>query len=161
SDSYRPEGGQHMDRRSVVEVLAGITGTWSSPRGDYDALTEARRVIGTALLAGTSVDELSTRDPLRAHLIPESVVDDRTLEAEVVGMRAASEPTVRPFVRSAMDLDPGSLQSIVGMKVDRSLGPFIDRLGIEHFVDLLPIPKKFPIEGTAGPLALLILGKVP
>src|SRR5262245_21998243 len=133
-----------MDRRSVVEILAGITGTWSSPRGDYDALTEARRAISTALLAGTSVDELRTRAPLHAHLVTESIVDNRMLEAEVGGLRAAPEPTVRPFVRSAMDLDPGSLQSIAGMKVERSLGPFIDRLGIEHFVDLLPTPKKFP-----------------
>src|SRR5262249_40009571 len=66
----------------------------------------------------------------------------------------------RAFVRSALDLDPLARQNASGMKVEKTLGPFVDRLGIEHFVDLIPVPHKFSIESAGGTLGLLVLDKV-
>jgi hypothetical protein len=150
-----------MDRPALVEALAGIAGTWSSPRGDSAALAEARRALAASLLAGATPHELSPAAASHAPLSPASAADRHALETLIAGLHPTPEPTVRSFVRSAMDLDPGALQGVAGMKVEKTLGPFIDRLGIEHFVDLLGIPKKIAIEGTGGALALLILGKVP
>src|SRR5262249_55582873 len=83
------------------------------------------------------------------------------IEMLVSALPPIAAPAVRPFVRSALDLDPVLRESIAGMKVERTLGPFVDQLGIEHFVDLLTIRPKFPIEGTSGTLALLVLDKTP
>jgi hypothetical protein len=47
------------------------------------------------------------------------------------------------------------------MKVARTLGPFIDGLGISHFVDLIPVPVKVPIIGASGALGLLVLDGLP
>ena len=45
-----------------------------------------------------------------------------------------------PYVRNATDIDPASNANVVGMKVDKTLGPFVDSFGVAHWLDLIPHP---------------------
>lgn len=149
-----------MERHALLEALSEITGTWSSPAGPA-ALTEARRAIADSLLSGAAAQDISPAARSRAPLTPSSPASLETLQSLLAGLPPPAAPAVRPFVRSALGLDPGARGAVAGMKIERTLGPFVDVMGIEHFVDLLPIPRKYPIEGPSGALALLILDTTP
>lgn len=146
-----------MDRSGIVASLTEITGTWSTGRGVASAdLSEARTILASALASGARSEDLSTPGAGRVRLAA-GVQGREAIETLVGRLRPAPAPDVRPFIRSAVDLDPSSRANIAGMKVAKTLGPFIDQLGIEHFVDLIPLPKKIPIESSSGVLALLII----
>ena len=71
---------------------------------------------------------------------------------------ASSGSAVIPFVRNATDIDPAALANVVGMKVDKTLGPFVDSFGVAHWVDLIPIPRRIPVSSaTRRALGFLII----
>jgi hypothetical protein len=150
-----------MDRPALVDALASITGSWSVSKTRATDLEEARQIIANALAAGTPADQIRPTVASIVRLTEPAPAARLAIETLVSALHPYGAPGVRPFVRSELDLDPALRESIVGMKIERTLGPFVDRLGIEHFVDLLPIRPKFPIEGTGGTLALLVLDRTP
>ena len=152
--------GDRMNQAALLDTLADMTGTWSSPGGAAAAdLAEARRLLAASLLAGATAHALAPAFAARAALSPAAAHGRATLEKLVAGLRPASEPALRPFVRSALALEPDALQPVAGMRVERTLGPFIDALGIPHFVDLFALPRKIAIEGPGGLLGFLVLDK--
>src|SRR5215472_4161818 len=146
-----------MDRPAVTNLLSELTGTWSTgPAVATSELGEARTALASAFASGLRSDDLSAPSVSRLRLTAAGE-DLRPLETIVAMLKPGPAPDVRPFVRSAADLDPASRANIAGMKVARTLGPFVNELGIDHFVDLIPLTKKIPIETAGSILALLEL----
>ena len=94
-----------MDRPAIVDTLAAITGSWSAAKGHAPDLDEARQIIATALVAGTSPDQIH---PAATHLTAPAPAVPPTLEATVSALHPRAAPTVRPFVRSALSTPPSA-----------------------------------------------------
>lgn len=150
-----------MGRPALVDTLAAITGSWSAPGDRAAELDLARQIIARALAAGIPAEQIHPGSTSITRFAAPAPAAQPAIETLVGAMSPEAAPTIRPFVRGALDLDPALRETVASMKVERTLGPFIDSLGIEHFVDLLPIRPKFPIEGASGTLALLVLDRAP
>jgi hypothetical protein len=84
-------------------------------------------------------------------------------DAQLAAARAALAAPggeVRAFVRSALER-PGSPAEVAGMRVERTLGPFVDASGVERYVDLIPLPTRFELVSAAGVLAVLVVDRFP
>jgi hypothetical protein len=146
---------------NVTDVVAQMTGTWSPgpgvPKGDLD---QARSQLATALLLGAQPQQLRTAIVDQSQFVPATITSRPAIEKIVGKLKPPKAPQFRPFVRSTTDLGPTALASVAGMKISSTLGPFVDQLGISHFVDLIPLPIKIPIDAASGNLAQLIVTKL-
>src|SRR5215471_5831167 len=119
-----------MDRPALIDTLASITGSWSASEAHAADLKEARHIIASSLAAGTPADQIHPAAASMARLTQPTPAARPAIEMLVSALPPIAAPAVRPFVRSALDLDPVLRESIAGMKVERTLGPFVDQLGI-------------------------------
>jgi hypothetical protein len=151
-----------MDRPAIADALTRITGTWAVGRGAADAdLAAARSALAGLLLTESRPDDVRAALAGRAGIAPVEAGSRAAIERIVEQLPEAPSQDLRVFIRYGSVLDPAALAGVAGMKVSRTLGPFIDELGTAHLVDLIPIPRKIPIEGIAGALALLVLDRLP
>jgi hypothetical protein len=151
-----------MDRPAIADALTRITGTWVAGRGTAGAdLAAARSALAGLLLTESRPDDVRTALAGRAGIAPVEAGARAAIERIVEQLPEAPSQDLRVFIRHGSVLDPAALAGIAGMKASRTLGPFIDELGTAHLVDLIPIPRKIPIEGIAGALALLVLDRLP
>jgi hypothetical protein len=151
-----------MDRPALLDALIAMTRSWTlAPGVQPSDLISARSALAGALAAGFEPDDLVATRPSRPAFATATAAQRSEIERLVPHASDGGTPELRPFVRSSSDLDPASGAAIVGMQISRTLGPFIDDLGIEHLVDLIPIPRKIPIEGASGALGLLVLDAPP
>lgn len=148
----------------IADALRELTGDWSAPGGSRGAtlaeLGESRRAIGAALQRGAVVADLR---PL-ARLVPvRGAPVNPAIDALVHELPSHPASASVPRIRSEADLTLAQTTGpVFDVRPTRTLGPFIDRLGIRHFVDLFPIVQKFLIENkTHGILAELVVKEVP
>ena len=151
-----------MDQVAVLDALARITGTWSpGPGADVGALAAARRALAGSLASETHGEDVRAALVGRAAALPSQDAIRPSLEPLVAEAITGQPSDQRLIIRRGDFLDPSAGASTAGMKVARTLGPFIDHLDVAHFVDLVPVPTKIPIVGSAGVLGLLVLDRLP
>src|SRR5713101_6972533 len=151
-----------MDRPAIADALTRITGSWATGRGATGAeLAAARSALAGLLLTESRPDDVRAALAGRTGVAPVEAGSRAAIERTVEQLPEAPSQDLRVFIRHGSVLDPTALAGVAGMKVSRTLGPFIDELGTAHLVDLIPIPRKIPIEGIAGALALLVLDRLP
>ena len=105
-------------------------------------LRDARLALADGLAAGT----FNQRPFFRAQL-PYSEPVDIAAAAEL------AEPTASQTVSLRSSTDFGALASAVAgtqPQVSRTLGPFVDGLGVSHWVDLIPLTAKMAVSTAAG-----------
>ena len=139
-----------MAKARLFDVLQALSDSWKAPPGISEA------------------DLAAARDALRSALATE-VSSHKRSAAAPGGTPAGSGstptvmPAMKPRLRSELTL---TLASTVTEPLTetrhKTLGPFSDRAGINHWVDLFPVVKKITIESTThGVLANLIAKTLP
>jgi hypothetical protein len=145
-----------MKTAAIADALNQTTGTWqpfaAATPGDLEL---ARTNLAAALASGISPESMHATPAFHAP----SVDGGAAIEKIVHGVAPKkSTPTVLPRVRNLTDIDPALAASVAGMKVEKTLGPFIDAFGALHWIDLIPIPTKIPISSvTRGVIGYLIV----
>ena len=145
-----------MDNPVLVDTLDELTGSWV-PGGEATAgdLAEARLLLAGALSSGLAPQDISPGPVFQAR---PATVDRPAIEAAAHQAPAGAALTAIPYVVSTNNFDPSAFAMAAGMKIDKTLGPFVDAFGAEHWVALIPIPRKIPISSaTRGLLGYLIV----
>ena len=145
-----------MSSSAIVDTLDQVTGSWkpiaTATSGDLDS---ARHALATALASGVPASALHATPSVHAPVVTAA---RSAIDALVRNVNVASSATVLPNVRNAIDIDPAAGALVAGMKIEKTLGPFVDAIGALHWIDLIPLPKKLPITGsTAGELGFVIV----
>jgi hypothetical protein len=142
-----------MSASEVATRLRELTGAWRPAQGaSLKDLRDARLALADTLAAGTF-----SQTPFFRAQLP---------NAEPVDITAASElalPVDTQLVNLRSSTDSGALRSaLTPTPVSKTLGPFVDSLGVTHWVDLLPQQQKLPIATAAGRvLGYLAVNGVP
>lgn len=143
-----------MNLSEIANKIDELTGSWS-PSGAATAqdLRDARLRLADGLFSNTAPQASQSPSSFRSR----PAVASRS-EADAAAELATSASGVMPYVRNATDIDPAANANVVGMKVDKTLGPFVDSFGVAHWVDLIPVPHQIPISSaTRGILGFLII----
>ena len=145
-----------MNMSAIADELDQITGSWKpSAAATLDDLTVARKILADALLSGFTTSSLHGQTVFQTKTVTGEI---DTIDKIVESSSAQAVPTQRPTVRSVTNIDPKLMADVAGMKVEKSLGPFADSLGVLHWIDLIPIPTKIPIHSaTLGDIGFLIV----
>ncbi|HET7487728.1 MAG TPA: hypothetical protein VFJ85_07345 [Acidimicrobiales bacterium] len=153
-----------MDKGWVVDAVLDRTRAWAPAHGvKAGDLAAARKALAGAYLADTRkavtagrglLDGVTEPDPATRERVAR-LVDDLAAKGTPEGRGARAVP------RSSLDLDPAGRSATAGMQPAKTLGPFVDDLGIDHHVDVFPVAKAVPITGLAGPLGYLVLPRLP
>jgi hypothetical protein len=145
-----------MNLSEVATTLTKLTGSWKpSATATADDLDAARKTLGDALASGMTSSEIATAPTLHFTVNGNS---SAAIDAHVRSVTPGSAPAVLPTVRSSTDIDISAGAPVAGMKVEKTLGPFVDSLGALHWIDLIPLPVKIPITGAiAGELGYIIV----
>jgi len=145
-----------MDATAISNALDELTGSWKpSGAATTSDLGEARFSLVDALASGLAPQAVHATPMFRTPVLG----TDRS-EVDALVRKARPTPTlsVMPNVRSGTDIDPAMAADFVGMKVSKTLGPFVDSFGVTHWIDLIPLPQKIPISSTTrGILGYLII----
>jgi hypothetical protein len=140
---------------SIAETLERLTGSWKpSAASSADELSAARATLAAALASGLPEEAVSAATSFQT---PAGAGDTTSLDDLLVGIHPNPVPTVLPRVRNATDIDPAASSITAGMKIDQTLGPFVDTFGVLHWIDLIPLPVKIAIDGTSGVLGYIIV----
>jgi hypothetical protein len=129
-----------LNKLEIAPLLAQLTAGWKpGTRADIDALLAARTALAESLRAGIAPAEISqawqglTREP------------DAATTAEVLRVfEAGKEPRPQPLLAYISNAMTSSVRNPAGtpawargMKVQRTLGPFLDPQGIAHWVHII------------------------
>jgi len=129
-----------LNKLEIAPLLAQLTAGWEpGPGANTDALLAARTALAETLRAGIAPAEISqvwkglTREP-----------DGTTTAAALQALETDKEPQPQQplaYVSSAMTSSvrnpTGTPAWARGMKVQRTLGPFLDPQGISHWVHII------------------------
>jgi hypothetical protein len=143
-----------MNPSEIAKRIDELMGSWSpSESATFQDLREARLSIADGLLSNTAPQE--TQSPLGFRSHPASAIRS---EADALAELATSASAIIPYVRKATDVDPVTYADVAGMKVDKTLGPFVDSFGVRPWADLIPLPHRIPISSaTRGVLGFLVI----
>ena len=131
-----------MSPTELAHLLAKLTDGWMPGPGiKGGALQQARQALAVTLTSGMPADSIhAARGDLST-----SVPDTRLLtEMESFFVSPAPEKTeVAAYIRSGASVTvenpAGAPAWARGMKVQQTLGPFLNAAGIPHFVDIVPL----------------------
>lgn len=131
-----------MNTSDVVSRLGELTGSWRPGQG---ASAQDLRDARLALADGLAADTFSQTPFFRAQL-PYAQPVDITAAAELALPAAASQ-----LVNLRSSTDAGALAAAVaGPQVSKTFGPFVDSLGVTHWVDLIPLALKLEVTTATG-----------
>ncbi len=127
---------------AIAAALDRILGSWKpSASATADDLTSARQSLADAFASGFEISSLEKPSVIGVTVVPPPT----------------GHPSTIPTIRGITDIDPTSVSEYIGMKVEKSLGPFVDTLGVPHWIDIIPIPAKIPISVGTNEIGYLIV----
>ena len=145
-----------MDVLQIAHRLHELTNSWM-PIGatTADDLREARLHLADGLSSGIAPRAVEPAPAFRSRR-----ADGHAETAAIAGL-AKPAPAMMTHLRNDTDFDPAGLAGVVGMKVGSTLGPFVDSLGVNHWLDLIPLPQQVPIVSAASGVVGYLLVAAP
>ena len=116
-----------MDSAGLADVLNQITGSWRPGTAATHADLALARERLAALANGISPEAIHASYGIRS---PAAINNRPAIDALVKSVAPEQTLTHFPYVRSVTNINPTDMSNTAGMKVDKTLGPFIDNVGV-------------------------------